>query len=164
MGATASQITSLTSAYSTVYPGADHRKHQSSASMAFVRGIHRWPVNSPLKGPVTRKMFPFDDVIMFQCARRVSSECHTPALFYILLSNGYVCRLYLLHVVILLIRFLVFFLILPCNPRIRYERSFWSVMNNYTHYFFQSGHSINRTHYCISGCRRPYLSFTGQQE
>ena len=43
---------------------ADQRKHQSSASLAFVKGIHRWPVNSPLKGPVTRKMFPFDDVIM----------------------------------------------------------------------------------------------------
>ena len=38
--------------------------HQSSASLAFVRGIHRWPVNSPHKLPVTRKMFPFDDVIM----------------------------------------------------------------------------------------------------
>ena len=43
---------------------ADQRKHQSSASLAFVRGIHRWPVNSPHKGPVTQKMFPFDDVIM----------------------------------------------------------------------------------------------------
>ena len=43
--------------YSTVYSGADQRKHQSSASLAFVRGIHR--------GPVTRKMFPFDDVFMF---------------------------------------------------------------------------------------------------
>ena len=40
------------------------RKHQSSASLAFVRRIHRRPVNSPHKGPVTRKMFPFDDVIM----------------------------------------------------------------------------------------------------
>ena len=40
------------------------RKYQSSASLAFVRGIHRWPVNSPHKWPVTRKMFPFDDVIM----------------------------------------------------------------------------------------------------
>ena len=40
------------------------KKNQSSASLAFVRGIHRWPVNSPHKGPVTRKMFPFDDVIM----------------------------------------------------------------------------------------------------
>ena len=43
---------------------ADQRKHQSSASLAFVRGIHRWPVNSPHKWPVTRKMFPFDDVIV----------------------------------------------------------------------------------------------------
>ena len=48
----------------TVYSGADQRKHQSSASLAFVRGIHRWPVNSPHEGPVTQKMFPFDDVIM----------------------------------------------------------------------------------------------------
>ena len=40
------------------------KKHQSSASLAFVRGIHRGPVNSPHKGPVTRKMFPFHDVIM----------------------------------------------------------------------------------------------------
>ena len=60
----ASQITSLTVVYSIVYSGADQRKHQSSASLAFVRGIHRWPVNSPHKGPVTRKMFPFADVIM----------------------------------------------------------------------------------------------------
>ena len=64
MSAVASQITSLTIVYSVVYPGADQRKHQSSASLAFVRGIHRWPVNSPHKGPITRKMFPFDDVIM----------------------------------------------------------------------------------------------------
>ena len=39
-------------------------KHQSPASLAFVWGIHRGPVNSPHKWPVTRKMFPFDDVIM----------------------------------------------------------------------------------------------------
>ena len=58
------QITSLTTVYSTVYSGTDQRKHQSSASLAFVRGIHRWPVNSPRKWPVTRKMFPLDDVIM----------------------------------------------------------------------------------------------------
>ena len=64
MTAMASQITSLTIVYSTVYSGADQRKHQSSASLAFVRGIYRPPVNSPHKGPVTRKMFPFDDVIM----------------------------------------------------------------------------------------------------
>ena len=64
MGMMASQITSLTIVYSTVYSGADQRKHQSSASLAFVRGIHRGPVNSPHKWPVTRKTFPFDDVIM----------------------------------------------------------------------------------------------------
>ena len=60
MSAIGSQITSLT----IVYSDADQRKHQSSASLAFVRGIHRRPVNSPHKGPVTPKMFPFDDVIM----------------------------------------------------------------------------------------------------
>ena len=64
IGAMVSQITSLTIVYWTVYSGADQRKHQSSTLLAFVRGIHREPVNSPHKGPVTRKMFPFDDVIM----------------------------------------------------------------------------------------------------
>ena len=64
MSAIAAQITSLTSVYSRVYSGVDQRKHQSSASLAFVRGIHGWPVNSPHKGPVARKIFPFDDVIM----------------------------------------------------------------------------------------------------
>ena len=64
MSAMASQITSLTIVYSTVYSGLDQRKHQSSATLAFVRGNHRWPVNSPHKGPVTRKMFPFDGVII----------------------------------------------------------------------------------------------------
>ena len=57
IGAMASQITSLTIVYSTVYSGADQRKHRSSASLAFVRGIHQH------KWPETRKMFPFDDVI-----------------------------------------------------------------------------------------------------
>ena len=65
MSTMASQITSLTIVYSSVYSGADQRKHQSSASLVFVRGIHRWPVNSPHKGPVTRETFSFDDVIMY---------------------------------------------------------------------------------------------------
>ena len=47
---------------STFGSGADQRKLQRSASLAFVRGI--WPVNSPHKRPITRKMFTFDDVIM----------------------------------------------------------------------------------------------------
>ena len=66
MSSLAAQITSLTIVYSTVYSGADQEKHQCPASLAFVRGIHRWPVNSPHKGPVTRTFFPFDDVIMIK--------------------------------------------------------------------------------------------------
>ena len=65
MGAIASQINGLSVVYSTVCSGGDQRKHQSSASLAFVRGIHRWPVNSLHKKPLTRKMIPFDDVIMW---------------------------------------------------------------------------------------------------
>ena len=64
MSVMASQITNVMTVYPTVYSGTGQRKRQSSASGAFVRGIHRWTVNSPHKGPVTREMFPFDDVIM----------------------------------------------------------------------------------------------------
>ena len=63
MGTMASQFASLIIVYSSVYSDADQRKHKSSASLAFVRGIHRGPVNSPHKWPVPRKMLPFDDVI-----------------------------------------------------------------------------------------------------
>ena len=64
MGVIASQITCLIIVCSMVYSDADQRKLQRSASLAFVRGIHRGLVNSPHKWPVRRKMFPFDDVIM----------------------------------------------------------------------------------------------------
>ena len=74
MGAIALQITSLTIVYTTVYSGTDQRKHQSSASLAFGRGIHRWPVNSPHKWPVTRKMYPFDDAIMHRLSTVVCSS------------------------------------------------------------------------------------------
>ena len=80
MGTIASQITSLTIVYLTVYSGADERKDQSSASLAFVRGSHRGPVNSPHKWPVTRKMFPFDDVIMYYFSYSVSLR-HCSAVF-----------------------------------------------------------------------------------
>ena len=66
MGVMASQMTSLTSVYSTVYSGADQRKHQSSASLAFVRG----PVTGEFPAQMasnSRKMFPFDDVNHFPC-------------------------------------------------------------------------------------------------
>ena len=64
MSVIASQITSLTIVYSTVYSGTDQRDNQSFTSLALVRGIRRWPVNFLHKGTVTRKRFPFDDVIM----------------------------------------------------------------------------------------------------
>ena len=67
MSQVASSITSLTIVYSTVYTGTYQRKHQNSASLACARGTHRWPVNSPHKGTVMRKMFPFDYVIIPSC-------------------------------------------------------------------------------------------------
>ena len=64
IGAMVSQITGVSIVYSTVCSGADQRKHQSSASLAFMREIRRWPLNSPHKRLAMRKMFPFDDIIM----------------------------------------------------------------------------------------------------
>ena len=88
MSAVASQITSVTIVYWTVYSGADQRRHQSSASLAFVRGIHRRPVNSPHKRPVTRKMFPFDDVIMSFTAHVI---CYLNIPLYVI---GTACEIY----------------------------------------------------------------------
>ena len=51
---------------SNVCSGADQGKHQSSSSLAFVWRNHRWEVDSPHKGPVTKKMFPIDDVIIVE--------------------------------------------------------------------------------------------------
>ena len=86
MGATASQITSLTTVYSTVYSGADQRKYQSSASLAFVRGIHRWLVNSPHKWPVTRIMFPFEDVSMMVYLLNYDSQIASGIQYFSFLS------------------------------------------------------------------------------
>ena len=87
MGGTASQITSLAIVYSTVYTGVDQRKHQSSSSLAFVRGIHRLPVNSPQKWPVTRKLFPFGDVMICRICRCWSSN-EFPRLDYVTEYQG----------------------------------------------------------------------------
>ena len=92
MGAIAYQITSLTVVYSTVYSDADQRKHQSS--LAFVREIHRGTVNSPHKWPVTRKMFPFDDIIMYDLGKwyhlyRHHKKARTPNFpFYVEYNAG----------------------------------------------------------------------------
>ena len=50
------------------------KKKSKLTSLAFVRGIHWWVMNSPQKGPVTRKMFPFDDIIMVKCVLIQSSN------------------------------------------------------------------------------------------
>ena len=82
MSTMASQITDFSIVYLTACSCPDQWKYQSSASLAFVRGIRRWPGNFPHKGPVTRKIFPFDDVIMCErdwasllWTRLVMSEC-----------------------------------------------------------------------------------------
>ena len=82
------QITSLTIVYSTVYPGTDQRKHQSSASLAF----GRWTVNSPHKGPVTRKICSFEDAIMHSIPNAelcpFSCTCGSISKGLALLGNG----------------------------------------------------------------------------
>ena len=76
MSAVASQIADVSIVCSSVCSGADQRKHQCSASLAFVRGIHRWSVVSSHKGPVTREMFQFDDVIMVQSTNFAHGSRH----------------------------------------------------------------------------------------
>ena len=72
------------------FTGADQRKNQSSASLAFVTGIHRWPVDYPHKGPITRKRFPFDDVTMenLTIVRWHWYNCHIHTVDKYCLSNG----------------------------------------------------------------------------
>ena len=94
MGAIASQFTSPTIVYSAVYSDGDQRRHQSSASLAFVRGIHRGPVNSPHKWPVTRKMVAFDNVIMrVEQRNRLLAEAVLKSSFL----NGNICLSFYLN-------------------------------------------------------------------
>ena len=72
MGTIASQITSLTIVYSTVYSDADKKNPSKLRVTGLCAGIQRGPVNSPHKWPVTRKIFAFDDVIMN--ARNIKSN------------------------------------------------------------------------------------------
>ena len=82
MSVMASQITGVSIVCSTVCSSTDQRKHQSSASLAFVRGIHRWPVDSPHQGAVTPKRVLFDAIMMFhppytcRCQLCVPSSTH----------------------------------------------------------------------------------------
>ena len=72
MGAMAYQVTGVWVVWSTVCAGVYQRKHQNSVSLDFLRGIHRWPMDSAHKGPVTQKMFPFDDLFMSNYPKRLA--------------------------------------------------------------------------------------------
>ena len=92
-----SQITGVSIVCSTVCSGSDQRKHQNSVSLAFVRGIHRRPVDSPHKGAVTRKRLPFDDAIIFlfdPLTRSVLSQCRQTTLALVHLTH---CGLVMSH-------------------------------------------------------------------
>ena len=83
MATIASQIPCLTIVYSIIYSDADQRKHQSSASLAFVRGIHRFR-------NLTRIFFPFDDVIMtyvFLRGTRTSSKNTSKSMPNVVVNN-----------------------------------------------------------------------------
>ena len=86
-----SQITSFSTVCSAVCLGANQRKHQSFASLAFVRGIHRWPVNSPHKRPVTRKMFSFDDVTMARAWIRNHIPQKTGCDYWSMSQSQFIC-------------------------------------------------------------------------
>ena len=64
MSMMASQITGVSIVCFAVCSGTDQRKHQSSMSLVFVRGIHQSLVDSPHKGPVMQKMFPSAAVVV----------------------------------------------------------------------------------------------------
>ena len=82
MSVMVSKITSISIVHSTICLGANQRNHQSSTTLAFVRGIRQWPVNPLHKGPVMRKMFPFDYVIIIWLSWcQFSYWCKTKGLF-----------------------------------------------------------------------------------
>ena len=90
----ASQITDNSHVCSTVCTDAHQRKHQSSASLAFVRGIHRSPMDSPHKGPVTRKMFPFDDVTMYMYVCNGADWSLSKTLDWLIMIIILLCRIW----------------------------------------------------------------------
>ena len=77
MSAMTSQITGVLIVYSTVCSCADQRKHQSSASLAYVRGIHRWSMTSPHIRRITRKCFHLMALSWWICRRRSTIYSHS---------------------------------------------------------------------------------------
>ena len=118
MSSMASQITSLTIFSSIVYSGADQRKHQSSASLSFERGIHWWPMNSQHKGPVTRKMFPFDYVIL--CTNGLVKVVHAKVyLMQWLIVYTHIC-IYVYQILSIICEYLFFLIPWPFNLKMLY--------------------------------------------
>ena len=97
MSSMASQITDVSIVYSTVCSGADQRKKQSSASLAFVRGIHRWPMTSLHKWPVKQKLFPFDDVIMSRAILTGAIQNLKTKIRFLNVVQSYFCIKFMLH-------------------------------------------------------------------
>ena len=81
------RFTGVSIVYSTVCSDADQRKHHSSTLLALVTGIHQWRVNSLHKEPVTREIFPFDDIIMTTSDDRVG----------MMTTRGFQCTVLLLY-------------------------------------------------------------------
>ena len=73
------------------------KKLQSSTSLTFVWGIHRWPVNSAHNGQVTRKMFPFDDVIMVLLKRRWVRQYVRGSCFHVQSILDVKCLIVMVH-------------------------------------------------------------------
>ena len=95
MSMMASQITSVLIVCLTVCSWADQSKHQSSTLLAFLRGIHLSPVDSPHKGPVTQKMFLFDDIIMIW-EREIDLNFDTPGTMRVVFADASGIQNYLL--------------------------------------------------------------------
>ena len=141
MGPMASQTISFTIVYSTVYWDADQRKHQSFASLAFVLGIRRWPLNSQHKWSVTRKMCLFDSVIIStQIPQGFNNKIHL-TIFY--------KRLFLIHC------FGISFTFKPliCKPsQIWYYRRHFGVVKLE---FRILPKSMRPMHHCCFECTKP---------
>ena len=114
MGAMASKITIPTIAYSAVYQA--QIKENIKASLAFVRAIHRWPMNSPHKWPVTRKMFPFDHII--RCTQHPINTPQTLRCYYVKIKL-FKADLFLLY------RSFNVFIILPWESSLNLTKTSW---------------------------------------
>ena len=145
MSAMAPQITGISIICSTVCSGADQRKHQRSTSLTLVKRMHRWPMDSPHKGPVTRKMFPFDNVVcnewnqhpltkmtLYNLDKNSSDVLGISTAVSEMFWNLYYhlnCHFIMVWIVELLLRFWNRYLVRADSAPIHYRNQCWSVVN-----------------------------------